>query len=407
MAELPLEGALVIELGSFYAAPAACAYLADLGARVVKIEGVADGDPMRYGQRWAGGPVPTTEGMSVIFSDCNRGKQSVALDIRVEPGRAALKRLLAQADVFVTNMRQGTLRRYGLWYDDVRDLNEGLIYAHISGFGPEGPHRDERAFDMSAQARSGLMNVLGHGGDPFTFHLAVDQLTANSTAWAVTAALLTRARTGKGTLVSASLLGSALDFLRIPLTTSWAGERNIVLPSRAEATMPTLTSYRCSDERWIALSVGIASDKFWPMLCAVIGRPELGSDERYDDSQKRAEHRHEVIEILDRAFARRTAEEWLADLRAAGFPAAIVAEPLAVRDDVQARANFIVPAEGGYETVAPPMLFGGEPAGSARRAPEHGADTVAVLTGIGGLTADDLRSLEQAAAIPAAVQESQ
>jgi crotonobetainyl-CoA:carnitine CoA-transferase CaiB-like acyl-CoA transferase len=401
-----LAGLTVVELGGFYAVPAATAYLVDLGATVIKVEDPDGGDPMRHGHRWAGGDVPHEGDHTLMYDEINRGKEMVAIDLGTPRGQEVLVDLLATADALVTNMRRPALERFGVWFDQLPD--DELVYAHLSGYGPRGDERDDRAFDMVAQARSGLMSILARDGEPFTFHLAVDQLAAVSTAWATTTALLAR-RAGRldERFVQCSLLGSATDFLRVPLLLSRSTGIDASFPDRTVVPVPTLNPYRCADGEWITLSVGIAGDAYWSALCTALG---LGAEVEaaYIGAAERQSRSRELIALLDARFATASSEVWLARLREVGFPSARVNRMGDVADDPQVRANCVTDCDYPDFGTLPRSRFPISGADDAVGAPARiaskgvGADTRRVLAERLGLSTSQLDDLDEAGAIAAA-----
>jgi crotonobetainyl-CoA:carnitine CoA-transferase CaiB-like acyl-CoA transferase len=401
-----LDGIVVVELGGFVAVPAACAYLADLGARVVKVEAPGKGDAMRHGRRWAGGEIPFSGDDSLMFAEINRHKEFVSLDLRQAEGVETMKSLLGKADVFVTNMRQPSLERLGLWHEQLAVDLPQLVYLHLTGYGHDGPERSDRSFDMAAQARSGLMSLLGRDGEPFTFHLAVDQLASVSAAWGVTLALLARATGHPGTRVlNTSLLGASMDFLRVPILMSQANGASVRFPDRDSAPVATLNAYGCADGRWIALCVGIASNEYWPRLCEALERPDLLTDPAFCSADARKAHAGQVVAELDSAFAERPAAEWAARLRTEGFPAAVVASPLEAVDDPQATLNFVERTEfegfGAQNRITFPI--GDEvdsfPAARPISSAPVGGNTDEVLADLLGYEKDQLTALREAGVI--------
>lgn len=296
----PLVGVRVIELGVWVAGPAAGGILADWGADVVKIE-PPEGDPSRLFQALLGDLLPSNP----VFELDNRSKRSIVLDLQTDEGRNHALDLIAGADVFVTNLRVGALERLGLDYDTLAERFPELIYAHITGFGREGPDADRPAFDIAAfWSRSGVAGLLTAPGQPPPFQRGGmgDHNTGLAAAGAVSAALFERTRSGRGQLVSTSLFREGVYTIGFDLNTKLMWGADIGSNDREGAPNPTANNYRLGDGRRIWV-IGIEPDRHWAPLCRVVGRPDLIDDERFADPRLRAEHARELIAMLDEAFA--------------------------------------------------------------------------------------------------------
>ena len=274
----PLEGIRVVELGVWVAGPAAGGILADWGADVVKVEPIG-GDPGRLFQFMLGGDMPTNP----VFDMDNRGKRSIAMDLTTDDGRAVIEELLAQADVFVTNVRLGGLERLGLDHSSVTARHRRLVYAAVTGYGMEGAEADSGAFDVAGfWARSGIAHLLTpDGGDPpFQRGGMGDHSTALATAAGVCAALVARQRTGEGQLVSTSLLrqGAYTISFDLSITLGWGLTLNI--GRRDTMGNPAMNNYTAGDGRRFWL-VGLEPARHWEPLARAVGRPEWIDDERY------------------------------------------------------------------------------------------------------------------------------
>ena len=379
------------------AAPFATMQLADLGARVIKVENPAGPDPTR-----ATGPL--LDGHSSPFLRLNRNKQSVALDLKSDAGRSAFRRLVARADALVENLRPGALRRLGLGPDELAAVNPGLVYASASGFGQDGPLADRPGLDIMAQARSGLMSITGEpGGDPVKVGVPIcDLVSGLYTALAVTAALRARDRDGVGQAVDVSLLESGVSLAVWEAGKFFAtGEVGRPLGT-AHQTQAPYQAVRCTDG-WVTL--GAITPKTWDGLCAALRLPQLHADPRYADSASRHRHRDELIAAIEDATARRPGADVVATLEAAGVPCAPIEDYAGVFGDAHlTERGFFWDAEhpdlGPVRQLGSPMRLSGTPTHRDTAGPVLGAHTRAVLAEAGCPEAEiaaALDTLERAA----------
>ena len=385
----PLHGLTVLEVGVFMAAPFATMQLADLGARVIKIENPAAPDPTR-----ATGPF--LDGHSSPFARLNRNKESVALDLKSEAGRTAFLRLVAGADALVENLRPGALRRLGLGPDELRELNPRLVYASASGFGQDGPLAALPGLDIMAQARSGLMSITGSPeGDPAKVGVPICDLVCGLyTALAVTAALRARDRDGQGQEVDVSLLESGVSLAVWEAGKYFAtGEVGRPLGS-AHQTQAPYQAVRCADG-WV--TVGAITPKTWDGLCAALDVPHLRDDPRYVDSSARHARREELIGEIEAVTTTVASADLVAALEAQGVPCAPINDYGQVFTDghLAERGYFWDaehPALGPVRQLGSPMRLSGTPVRRGGAGPVLGADTRTVLGEVGYTSAeiDDL-----------------
>jgi crotonobetainyl-CoA:carnitine CoA-transferase CaiB-like acyl-CoA transferase len=381
----PLEGVGVVELGAWIAGPGAGGILADWGADVVKVEPPA-GDPARSFGRMLGGDLP----VNPVFELDNRGKRSIAIDLSDERGLAVLHQLVAGADVFLTNLRPAALERVGLSPDEICGRHQGLVYAIITGYGLEGPEADRGAYDIAAfWARAGIAESLRPPGGPLPFQRGGmgDHTVAMTGAAMVSAALVERARTGAGQLVSTSLLRQGVYTIGFDINVALMWGRTLGIGSRETMYSPVLNNYTASDGRsfWI---VGLEGDRHWPALARVVGHPEWITDPLFASTRGRAEHAVELIRLLDEIFASRPFEEWAA---AFAVEPELFWSPVNSIDDVVADEQFLaahsvvdVPDENGtLPMLATPADFGGRPPSPRWRAPWLGEHTAEVLGELG------------------------
>jgi len=385
----PLVGVTVLEIGAFMAAPFATMQLADLGARVLKIEAPGAGDPVR-----ATGPF--IEGESSPFARLNRNKHSVALDLKSEGGREACLRLAASADVLVENLRPGAMHRLGLDYDSVRKVAPQLVYASASGWGQNGPLATLPGLDIMAQARGGLMSITGTAkGDPVKIGVPIcDLVCAMYIALSVTAALRERDQSGEGQYIDVSLLESGVSFAIWEAGKYFAtGEVGHPLGSAHQNSAP-YQAVRSSDG---FLTVGAVTAKTWTAFCAALGLGALVDDERYADSFRRHAHRDELIASIEAVTTTRTTADLVGALDAAGVPCAPIAdyaevftsEHLAIRDFFWDAPH---PVMGAVRQLGSPMRFSKTPAARNSAGPVLGDSTEVALLDA-GYSAEEVEAL--------------
>jgi crotonobetainyl-CoA:carnitine CoA-transferase CaiB-like acyl-CoA transferase len=395
-----LKGIKVVEMGIWVAGPAAAAVLGDWGADVIKIENPAGGDPVR-GLMALGIPLELPVNPSVEVD--NRNKRSVAVNVQHPAGREVVKRLLRDADVFVSNLRAAALARAGLAYADLHAENPRLIYAAISGYGTRGPEKDRAAFDYAAfWARAGAMASLGEPlSPPPTQRPAMgDHPAGLALAGAVCAALYHRERCGEGQEVHLSLFQSGLWMMATDIQTYLSTGLGPPRTGRAVPN-PLWNHYRAKDDKWFHL-VMLQSDRYWPRFCEAIERPDLAADERYANVMLRAQNGTELIAELDTVFATRTRAEWSARFDRHELVWGPVQTVEEVAQDPQARALGAfaqVPHRSGdtIEIVRSPVEFSATPASVRHGGPELGEHTEEVLLAYGYSWEDIARLKEQGA----------
>ncbi len=382
----PMEGVRVVELGFWVAGPSAGGILADWGADVVKIE-PPDGDPFR-GLFLRGLGVDVA--INPPFELDNRGKRSIALNYAEPRGREIALELVDRADVFLTNIRPGALERAGLDYASLAARNPRLVYASVTGYGLTGPDRDRAAFDIGAfWSRTGIAAALTPAGtDPPYQRGAMGDHTAGITAVAgISAALLARNHTGRGQLISTSLLRLGI------FTLGW--DTNIKLRMGASATPmtrtktpnPLISCYRGSDGRWFWL-LGLQGDRLWPDLIRAIGRPDLLDDARFCNLSGRREYCPELVRELDAVFATKPTSEWAEMFDREGVWWAPVQTIDEVVDDPQAIAcgafvDVPLPEGGSARMVSSPVDFSETPWAPRAATPELGQHTEEILLELG------------------------
>lgn len=397
-----LDGIKIIEMATYIAAPGAAGILADWGADVIKVEPLS-GCPMRGFLGNIG--VDNLKGNPVFELD-NRGKRGIAINTGTPEGVEAVKRLVKDADVFITNVRPGGLERSGLDYKVLSQINPGLIYASVTGYGLEGPDRDKPGFDVAAfYGRSGLGQAWTvKGQEPVNPRMAVgDHITSMATAAGILAALVERGRTGKGRLVEASLLRTGVYALGCDMAIQLMFGKLGSTKTRHEAVNPLGNYFKTADETWFTI-VPRQGSTDWAPLCRVIGQPELEKDERFSSAKQRRANARELVDILDGAFATQPLDYWRGRLDGEDIVWSPLMSPAEVSRDPQAIAAgaFVdVPEHDGggtFRSPAAPIRFDGRDTAPAHAAPVLGEHTIAVLEAA-GYSETDLASLRACGAI--------
>ncbi len=381
----PLEGVRVVELGVWVAGPAAGGILADWGADVVKVEPMG-GDPARMFRYMLGGDMPTNP----VFDMDNRGKRSIAVDLTSDGGRRVLEDLLAGADVFVTNVRLGGLGRLGLDHSSVTARHRRLVYAAITGYGTSGDEAGRGAFDVAGfWARSGIAHLLTpSGGDPpFQRGGMGDHTTGLAAAAGVCAALLARERTGRGQVVSASLLRQGAYTISFDLSVTLGWGLTLEIGRRDTMGNPAMNNYTAADGRRFWL-VGLEPQRHWQPLARAVGRPDWIDDERYATARARRHNAAALVAELDAIFASRPMDEW-ADAFAAEsdlFWAPIQSPEELLADPQFAAAGGLVEVPDGPSTttmIATPVDFSATEWAPMGTAPRLGQHTEEILRSLG------------------------
>jgi glutaryl-CoA transferase len=354
---LPLEGVRVLDLSRVLAGPYATMMLADLGADVLKIEHPERGDDTRH---W--GP-PFAEGESAYFLSVNRNKRSAGVNLKDPEGLEKVKKLATNADVVIENMRRGALEKLGLGYEALKELNPGIVYCSITGFGP-GPDEDRPGYDFLIQARGGIMGITGFpDGDPTKVGVAIaDMVCGLQAAMAVLAALHRRSATGEGARIEVPLFESQLSWLANRAQEYLVSGEDVGRLGNAHPSIVPYQTFDASDKK-LALAVG--NDAQFKNLCQAVGRPELARNERFAENPDRVANREELVTILEEEFGKKTADEWVEEIREAGVPCGPV-NPLAdVFSDDQVLGSGMLrdvkhPAAGTLEMLASPILVDGD-----------------------------------------------
>ena len=387
-----LDGVTVLDLTRVLSGPYCTMMLADMGARVVKVEQPGKGDDTR-----AWGP-PFQAGESAYFLSINRNKESITLNLKHPDGRRVLDALLERADVLVENFRPGTLERMGLGYAEVARRRPGLVYCSISGFGQTGPRRREPGYDAVLQGEGGLMSITGEQDGP-AYRLGVaiaDIVSGMFSAYGVAAALLARHRTGRGQLVDVGMLDAVAAVLTYQAGIYFATG---TAPGRLGNRHPTITPYESLETADGELVVAVGNDQLWRTFCGVLGADDLADDPRFRTNKDRVAAREALRPMLVERLRARPAAEWLADLKAAGVPCGGVRDLEQVFTDPQVLERAMVvaldhPVAGAIRQLGVPVKLGGTPGAVRTPPPTLGQHTAAILgeLGIGDAEAARLRA---------------
>ncbi|MEX2226456.1 MAG: CoA transferase [Dehalococcoidia bacterium] len=392
----PLDGVKVIDFTVFQQGPQATLIMADMGADVIKVEPTVFGD---LGRVLA---LTGENRFSAYHLAHNRGKRSITLNLKIEAARDVVRTLIPRMDVMVHNFRPGVMERLGLGYDDLRPLNETIIYAHASGWGPAGPKAEHPAFDIAAQARGGLMSVTGEkDGGPLPAGVAIaDYIGAVNLALAVTAALYARKTTGAGQRIDTSLFGTQIAAQAWELQ-YFILSRKPNRGGRGHSYLPTIWRTFQTSDGWAV--VGGVGDDRWPAFCQAVGMPELEHDDRFVNAGVRRNNLEVLYELLDDKFLAKTTREWIDVLESHDMICGPVQDYEQLTADAQALANgYLVdvehPSNGTTQVVGAPWRFSETPAHIAAAAPELGQHTEEILLS-SGYSWDQITSLREAGAI--------
>jgi itaconate CoA-transferase len=327
----PLAGITVIALEQVISGPYCTRQLADLGARVIKIERPKTGDFVRYHDK-------RVKGLCSHFVWTNRNKESLELDVKKDEDIKVLRKLLRKADVFVQNLIPGAADRLGLGYDNLRELNEKLIVCEISGYGSDGPYKKKKAYDLLVQSEAGLLSITGTPDQPSKVGASIADIAAGMYAYSgVLAALHQRNKTGKGCRLDVSMLESMVEWMGFPMYYAIDGQPP---PPRAGSSHASIYPYGQFETGDGSIMSGIQNQREWVILCEkVLELPNLAHEERFIDTSSRSANRDELYKIICDALTKYTAEEAIARLEEAGIANAVLRDMQGVWDHPQLKAR--------------------------------------------------------------------
>ncbi|WP_216201325.1 CaiB/BaiF CoA-transferase family protein [Polynucleobacter sp. CS-Odin-A6] len=390
----PLDGITVVALEHVIAAPFCTRQLADLGARIIKIERPGEGD-------FARGYDTQVEGLSSHFVWVNRSKESLTLDLKQAAALSILKNLLKTADVFIQNLAPGAVARMGLTAEALQKDNPRLILCSISGYGSDGPYRDKKAYDLLIQSEAGFLSITGTPETPSKAGNSIADIAAGMYAYTnILAALLQRGKTGKGTVIDISMLEALSEWMSFPMYYAYKGANPPPRNGASHATIYPYGPFKAGDGKTVML--GLQNEREWVQFCEIVlENPALAQDELFDRNFKRNEKRAELLQIIDACFSQLTAEQLIARLEKAQIANAHLndMEGLWKHEQLKARKRFteVGSPQGTIAAMLPPGLndtydYRMDPV------PAVGEHTHAILSEM-GISSDEIEALRAQGAI--------
>ncbi len=400
MIDRVLQDIKVIDFTQWGAGPFATSQLSDWGAKVIKVEPPQTGDPGRGLKTFMGRPFELPHGRSAFIEAWNRGKESMAVDVKKEEGKEIIRRLVQKSDVFVHNFTSRTTIKLGLDYANLSQHNPRLVYGSCNGFGPKGPEADALSFDLVGQARSGVMMSSGEVGSPPVplVQVICDTMTGMMLAHGIVLALFAREKFGIGQEVHVSQLQAMMNLFPVNINMHLLTGQRYERHNRIAPQNPLWNYYECKDGRWILLA-GLQSERYWPDICKVLDAKELVNDPKFVNAEARAQNSAELTTILQSIFRTKEASQWCALIRdEAEIPHSIINDVADLIDDPQVIANnYIIdlkhPVLGMIKMVGFPADLSKTPGAVQRCAPELGEHTEFKLLDL-GYTWDDISRLK-------------
>lgn len=396
---LPLAGVRVLDVSQVMAGPYCCMLLADLGADVIKIEPPGTGDQTRgaMGFKMKGSD-------SMGFLNMNRNKRSVTLNLKTAAGKKVFFELVKTADILVENYRPGVMKKLGIDYPTLKEINPGLVYASISGFGQTGPWADRPGFDLMAQAMSGVMSVTGYpDGPPVKAGVPVADIgCALFAVYGILSAYIGKTKSGEGQFIDASLFDSALAFSIWDTCQYWGTGVEPEKLGTANHMSAPYQAMQASDGYFV---MGATNQKLWKLLCEKIGRPELFEDPLFKTNPLRLANRLILARELEKTFVTKTSQEWVELLLAEGIPAGpINTYPQAFDSEHgkhrKMRMDIDHPIEGKVPNIGFAVKLMGTPQAVTRHPPLLGEHTQELLQEL-GIDGENLKALEDGGAFTA------
>ncbi len=395
-----LDGIRVLEMSHVMAAPACGLMLADLGADVIKVERLPEGDGVRNS-------APYVDGESAPFAMMNRNKRGLAIDTRDPKAMAMFKQLLMKADVFIENYRQGAMEHFGIGYEQIKNDCPRLIYTSITGYGRTGPYAERGGFDLVAQGMSGLMSITGEGPGrpPVKVGAPVTDITAGSLAcMGVLGALYARSQTGKGQLVDTSLFEAGI------MHTYWQSAIHMAsgeIPGAMGSAHPLMAPYQAfkTKDGWI--NIGAANQGLWTKLAGLLGAAHLADDPRFKTGNDRIKNLGALVEAITPFFEKKTTQDWFDELDAVGIPAGPVLDIQQMTTDPQTLARGMVQDIGSSKgsslrVIGHPVKYSEAPTSIRRGAPSCGEHSREILLEVASAAEVDALIASGAAGAPQA-----
>jgi len=384
----PLEGIKVVDLSTWAVGPATCEVLGDWGADVIKIEHPEGGDPTRgwQGIAW----MPTGSPSNVGWLADNRSKRSVTLDLLKDDGKEVAYKLIQKVDIFVSNLPVDSLKKLRMDYETLKLINKKLIYAHVTGYGIQGPSAPRPGYDYTAfWASSGIMSLMGEANTPPGFCRPAfgDHVTTGYLVAGILAALHARGKSGIGQKVDITLMGTGLWAVDWQTQATLLTNKDAERANRKRVPNPMANSYQAKDGRWFMLFM-LFPERFWPPFCRALNIEHLEHDPRFDTTEKRNKNCEELISIIDKVMAGKTSAEWALIFEKYDLVWAHVHTILGAVNDPQTAANeFVVevdhPEIGKLRTVNSPIRFSETPHEVKIPPPLLGQHTEEVLLELG------------------------
>ena len=387
-----LEGIKVLDLTRALAGPYSTMMLADMGAEVIKLEMPGKGDDSRsYGP-------PFLEGESAYFMSVNRNKKSLTLNMKSERATEIIHRLIKQSDVLVENFRPGVMKRLGLGFQRVKEMNPQIIYCSISGFGQDGPYRMLPGYDQVAQGMGGIMSITGEpGGPPLKVGVAIADITVGMfAAYGILAALYNREKRGRGQMIDVSLLDSQVALLTYQAGAYFASGE---IPQPVGSGHPLIVPYQAFKAKDVYFNIAAGNDKLWKMLCEAIGLEKIIDDPKFSTNAKRVENREEIVKIISDIIITKNGEEWLKILTDAGVPCGPIYTMDKIFTDPQVLHRQMLkevdhPKVGKVKVTGVPIKLSDTPGEVETAPPILGQHTQEILTEL-GFSDKDIKKLRQ------------
>lgn len=377
----PLAGVRVLDFSKILAGPLCTQYLADMGAEIIKIEPIETGDDTRAWPPFAG------QGMGAVFLSANRGKRSLAINLKEPEGLDLALSLARTADVAIESFGSGVAERLGIHEEALRAVNPDIVYCSISGFGRTGPLRDAPGYDVVLQAYCGVMALTGEEGGPYMRSpiSPIDQTTGMHALTGILAALYGRKSGAAGSRVEVSLFETALGLMAYNLQSYWIKD---VEPARAGSSHESLCPYQVFEAADGPILIAVANDNLWRRFCGVAGLGEIVADPRFATNPDRVANRAETVRLVQSAVAKQSVAWWMRELSAIRVPCAPINGPAKLmREPHTAESGMVLeaghPATGLLRTVAQPVRFNGETRRMDFPPPAHGEHGHAILTEMG------------------------